>query len=181
MAPKDENELRHMLLTMVEYDGGPVAVRYPRDYGYGVDLDKKLKSLEIGKGEVLEQGEDVALVGIGSMAMPCVQASEMLSAQGIRGWVINARFVKPLDEELLTRVASSVKLVVTVEENSVCGGFGSAVSELLMRLDIDTPVTVLGLPDRFVNHGPRHDLLDNLGLSAQSIAGAVKAALARSA
>ncbi|MFH1314661.1 MAG: 1-deoxy-D-xylulose-5-phosphate synthase [Candidatus Eisenbacteria bacterium] len=179
MAPKDENEFRHMLATMVVYEGGPIAVRYPRDYGYGVKLDKKLRALEIGKGELIASGGDVALVGIGSMVEPCRQAAEILAGEGISCSVVNARFAKPLDRELLTNVASQVKLVVTVEENAVRGGFGSAVCALLSECDINVPVTILGLPDRFVSYAARHELLEEVGLSREAIARSVVTALSR--
>jgi 1-deoxy-D-xylulose-5-phosphate synthase len=179
MAPKDENEFRHMLATVVTYDGGPIAVRYPRDYGYGVKLDKRLEPLEIGKGEILSDGSDVALIGIGSMVEPCRRAAETLAAEGVSCAVVNARFVKPLDRELLTRIAARVKLVVTVEENVVRGGFGNAVRALLAESDISVPVTVLGLPDRFISYAARHELLEEVGLSHEAIARSVVTALSR--
>jgi 1-deoxy-D-xylulose-5-phosphate synthase len=179
MAPKDENEFRHMLATLVAYDGGPIAVRYPRDYGYGVKLDKRLQALEIGKGELVTNGEDVVLVGIGSMVMPCCRAAQVLAGEGISCAVVNARFAKPLDRDLLASVATRAKLVCTVEENVVRGGFGSAVGALLSECEINVPVTMLGLPDRFVSYAPRHELLEELGLSGEGIARSVVAALSR--
>ena len=180
MAPKDENELRHMLATMIDYDGGPIAVRYQRDYGLGVQLDRDPAPLEIGKAEVLERGGDVALIGIGSMVHPCLEAASALREQDIECWVVNARFVKPLDADVIANIASEVNLVVTVEENSVCGGFGSGVAELLSSKGITTPVSMIGLPDRFVGHDTRAALLVEVGLSAVSIADTVKAALSKS-
>jgi 1-deoxy-D-xylulose-5-phosphate synthase len=179
MAPKDENELRHMLATLIDYDSGPIAVRYPRDYGYGVALDDQLKVLEIGKAEALMEGEDVALIGIGSMVMPCCEAAEILKKEGIKCWVVNARFAKPLDENLLAGVAASVRLMVTVEENAAKGGFGSGVSGLMLEKGIDTPTAILGLPDRFIGHGRRSELLEEVGLSPEGIARAVKLNLSR--
>jgi 1-deoxy-D-xylulose-5-phosphate synthase len=179
MSPKDENELRHMIATMVEYKGGPIATRYPRDYGYGVPCDEPLKVLEIGKAEVLRRGGDVALVGIGSMVMACVKAADLLASEGIKAWVINARFVKPLDASLISEIASSVALIVTAEENVVRGGFGSAVSEMLLERGINTPLAILGLPDRFVGHGRRYDLLKEMGISHEGIAQAVRQRLAK--
>jgi 1-deoxy-D-xylulose-5-phosphate synthase len=181
MAPKDENELRHMLVTMVDYEGGPIAVRYPRDYGHGVEMDSDPAALAIGKAEVLERGGDVALIGIGSMVYPCRKAASILKEDGIDCWVVNARFVKPLDADVLVTAASNVKLVVTVEENSVCGGFGSAVAELLADKGVATQISIMGLPDRFVSHGSRSELLADVGLSAEAIAAAVKRALSKSA
>jgi 1-deoxy-D-xylulose-5-phosphate synthase len=179
MAPKDENELRHMLATVVAYTGGPIAVRYPRDHGRGVAYDGPPMPLEIGKAEVVVQGEDVALFGIGSMVAPCVTAAESLAADGIKAWVVNARFVKPLDQGLLGEIASRVPLAVTVEENVVSGGFGSAVGEMLREKGISTPLVTLGLPDRFVGHGRRVDLLDEVGLTSEGIVEAVKRRLSK--
>ena len=179
MAPKDENELRHMLATMVEYEDGPIAVRYPRDYGYGVVMDDRIEALPIGKAEVLARGEELALLAVGSMVMPCREAAEILKSEGIGCWVVNARFVKPLDTDVITTAASSVKIVVTAEENAVRGGFGSAISELLHERGIDVPLMVLGLPDNFITFGPRQELLADVGLSAEGIAAAAKAALSR--
>ncbi|MGQ9602936.1 MAG: 1-deoxy-D-xylulose-5-phosphate synthase [bacterium] len=170
MAPKDENELRHMIATMIEYNQGPIAVRYQRDYCYGVKIDPKLESLEIGVAEVLMKGDDVALVGIGSMVRICREAAEVLEREGIKAWVINARFVKPLDENLLVSVANRVKLLVTVEENSVRGGFGSGIAELLFSRGIVTQQVIVGLPDSFVEHATRNELLEDVGLTPMAIA-----------
>jgi 1-deoxy-D-xylulose-5-phosphate synthase len=179
MAPKDENELRNMLATMIEYGDGPIAVRYPRDYGYGVPMDKEPHVLEIGKAEVLRRGGDVALVGIGSMVRTCSEAAELLAQDGVDCSVVNARFAKPLDADTLCIIAGSSRLVVTVEENSAPGGFGSSVAHLLLDRAVNMPVTILGLPDRFVAHGTRQELLSEVGLSADGIAAAVKTALSR--
>jgi 1-deoxy-D-xylulose-5-phosphate synthase len=180
MAPKDENELRHMLATLIDYDRGPIAVRYPRDYGQGVALDRELKDLEIGRPESLSEGGDAMLLALGSMVAPAVEAAESLAVEGISCGVVNARFAKPLDREFLRDLASSVKLVVTVEENSVVGGFGGGVAEALEQAGISTPVRILGLPDRFVTHGSRRELLEEVELTPEAIAGSVKASLTRS-
>ena len=177
MAPKDENELRHMLYTAVEYDGGPAAVRYPRDYGYGVPENGALRVLEIGKGEVLREGRDVALIAVGSMVMPAFEAAGMLEKKGIDATVVNARFVKPLDENLIRSVAGAVDLIVTIEENSVKGGFGSAVALCLEEAGTQVPQRMIGIPDEFVEHAPRAELLKDLGLTAEGIADAVGRAL----
>ncbi len=181
MAPKDENELRHMLYSAVEYDRGPIAVRYPRDYGYGVPENGALRSLEIGKGEMLAEGKDVALIAVGSMVMPALGAARLLEEKGIHAAVLNARFVKPLDAALITGLAKSVELVVTVEENSVKGGFGSAVALCLEEAAVSVPQKMIGIPDEFVEHAPRGVLLKNLGLTAEGIAAAVGRALSGSA
>jgi 1-deoxy-D-xylulose-5-phosphate synthase len=181
MAPKDENELRHMLWTAVEYGGGPIAVRYPRDYGYGGPENGVLRALEIGKGELLAQGEDVGIIAVGSMVMPALEAARLLEGKGIRASVVNARFVKPLDADLITGVAKSVALVVTVEENSVKGGFGSAVALCLNEAGVSVPLKMIGIPDEFVEHASRGELLKSLGLSAEGVAEEVARALGRSA
>jgi 1-deoxy-D-xylulose-5-phosphate synthase len=178
MSPKDENELRHMLYTAVDLDG-PAAVRYPRDYGFGVPENGALHALEIGKGETLKEGSDVCIVAIGSMVMPSLQAAAELEEKGISAGVINARFAKPLDEELLAGAAKSVELVVTVEENSLKGGFGSSVARSLAEAGIRTPVKMIGIPDEFVEHAPRGELLKDLGLSADGIREEVIRALGR--
>jgi 1-deoxy-D-xylulose-5-phosphate synthase len=174
MAPRDEDELRHMLATMLTYTAGPIAMRYPRDHGVGVATSEAPAPLEIGVAEVLASGGEVALIGIGSMVEPCVSAAEILAKEGVRAWVVNARFVKPLDRALICRIASSVALVVTVEENVVRGGFGSAVAEVLAEKGICTPLVTLGLPDKFIGHGRRVDLLEEAGLASEGIAQAVK-------
>ncbi len=135
MAPKDENELRHMLKTAV-YCGGPVSVRYPRGKGEGVPLDADLHILEIGRGELLRKGGDVAIIAIGSTVHPALQAAGMLAKRGVEATVVNSRFVKPLDEELLCAVSDAAGMVVTVEENVLMGGFGSALLELFARKGI---------------------------------------------
>jgi 1-deoxy-D-xylulose-5-phosphate synthase len=144
-------------------------------------LDSELTPLEIGKAEVLVRGGDVALIGIGSMVYPCMDAASALRDQGIDSWVVNARFVKPLDQSLIANLASEVRLLVTVEENSVRGGFGSAVGELLASKGINTPILTIGLPDRFVGHDTRAALLTEVGLSSEAIADTVKSVLSKSA
>jgi 1-deoxy-D-xylulose-5-phosphate synthase len=130
MAPKDENELQHMLKTAL-YAGAPMALRYPRGAGHGVVMDRELKALETGKGELLAEGGDVCIVAIGSTVYPALQAAETLRERGISAGVVNARFVKPLDADLILSVAGKTGCIVTVEENALQGGFGSAVLELL--------------------------------------------------
>ncbi len=172
MAPKDENELRHMVKTIVDYDQGPIALRFPRGEGLGVPMDAELRALPIGKAEVLSEGRDVVFVALGAMVRPSVQAAELLRARGIAAGVVNARFVKPLDTEVLDRIAASDALIVTVEDGVLAGGFGSAVNEHLIAGGFD-PIAIhnLGLPDRFIEHGERDELLAELGLSAEAIAG----------
>jgi 1-deoxy-D-xylulose-5-phosphate synthase len=171
MSPKDENELRHMTKTLVDYDKGPIAMRFPRGEGLGVTLDPELKPLPIGKAEVMREGRDLVFLAIGAMVHPCMLAAELLAARGIEAGVVNARFVKPLDTVLIDRIAAQETLIVTVEDNVVAGGFGSGVNEHLVEHGFDANmVKNLGLPDRFIEHGERGDLLADLGLSPETIA-----------
>jgi 1-deoxy-D-xylulose-5-phosphate synthase len=179
MAPKDENELRHMLKTAV-YSDRPATLRYPRGTGYGIRLDQKLETLPIGKGEVLEEGDDVAIVAVGVTVYPAVEAARILAEKGIRAAVVNARFVKPLDRELILAQAKRTGHVLTVEENALQGGFGSAVLELLSEEGLaDVRVRRLGIPDAFVEQGPQAQLRADLGLDAAGIAAAAQELLLR--
>lgn len=174
MAPKDENELRHMLKTAV-YSGGPITMRYPRGAGYGVELDQEIKALEIGKGELLSSGDDLAIVAIGSTVYPAMQAAETLRQAGISAAVINARFVKPLDADLILAQARRCGVIVTVEENVLQGGFGSAVLELLSDNAMqDVRVKRLGIGDCYVEQGSQAQLRKDVGIDAAGIAASVK-------
>ncbi|MDR3554090.1 MAG: 1-deoxy-D-xylulose-5-phosphate synthase [Syntrophobacteraceae bacterium] len=169
MAPKDENELQHMLKTAVDH-GGPVAVRYPRGEGAGVKLDEELKSLEIGKGELLRPGKDLLIVGIGSTVQTAMEAAERLDAQGIEAAVINARFVKPLDNELILTWAKKTGMVITVEENMLQGGFGSAVLEMFEEESFfPQALKRLGICDFFVPHGNQALLRNLCGIDSEAI------------
>ncbi|HEU4928667.1 MAG TPA: 1-deoxy-D-xylulose-5-phosphate synthase [Candidatus Krumholzibacteria bacterium] len=175
MSPKDENELRHMVKTMVDYDRGPIAVRFPRGEGAGVALDAVLAPIPIGVSETLSPGRDVMFVAIGAMVRLAAAAADLLRAQGVDAGVVNARFVKPLDTAMLDRVAASEAFVFTVEDNTVQGGFGSAVNEYWVARGYEASnLKNLGLPDRFIDHGDRDALMAELELDA---AGLVKAAL----
>ena len=168
MAPKDENELQHMLATAIEYPG-PAAIRYPRGAGLGVPLDPEIKLLQVGEAELLRDGDDVALVAIGKMVPVAMQAAEELQAVGTRAAVLNARFVKPLDVERIAGLARRCGAMLTLEEHSAMGGFGSAVLEALAEEGVSIPLRALGVPDVLVEHGAD---LASLGLDA---AGVVKA------
>jgi 1-deoxy-D-xylulose-5-phosphate synthase len=170
MAPRNENELRHMIKTAVDYTDGPVAVRYPRGAGVGCDCSEPLRSLPIGRSEVVRNGESVALVAVGSMVYPTLAAADLLMNDGIEATVVNARFVKPLDEKLLLDLARSHQAVITVEENVVRGGFGSAVLEVLSAHDLPTTVRTLGVPDQFFEQASQSRLRELAGLSARQIA-----------
>ena len=178
MAPKDENELRHMLKTAVDCRL-PVSLRYPRGRAMGVDIEDKLKTLEIGKGEVLREGRDLAVIAIGSTVHPALAAAERLANEGINIKVINARFAKPVDSELIASTAATIKKIVTVEENVLQGGFGSAVLELLAEKNInDVRIKRLGIPDEFVEHATQAQLRQKYGIDEDGIFRAVKEMLA---
>ncbi|HEX7079307.1 MAG TPA: 1-deoxy-D-xylulose-5-phosphate synthase, partial [Candidatus Eisenbacteria bacterium] len=171
MAPKDENEFRRMLVTMAGIDDRPCAIRYPRGAGLGVALDPDPEPLPIGKGEVLRPGSDVVLVAYGTMVAAAVRAAEILEARGIHAAVLNARFAKPLDEDLLLEWARKVPRVATLEEAALPGGFGDAVLELFARHDVPGLVTrCFGVPDRFFDHGARDSLLRAAGLAPDLLA-----------
>ncbi|HXG68137.1 MAG TPA: 1-deoxy-D-xylulose-5-phosphate synthase [Blastocatellia bacterium] len=174
MAPKDENELRHMLKTAVYYDG-PASVRYPRGNGLGVPLDEEIRMLEIGKAEILREGSDVAILGIGSEVSHCLKAADKLKLDGLNATVVNARFVKPLDEELILALARSHGSIVTVEDHYLMGGFGSAVMELLEQHRLhEVRVLRLGWPDKLIEHGSQSLLLAKYGLDADGISSRVR-------
>ncbi|PYP83497.1 MAG: 1-deoxy-D-xylulose-5-phosphate synthase [Blastocatellia bacterium AA13] len=170
MAPKDENELRHMLKTAVYYDG-PASVRYPRGNGFGVPMDEEMRILELGKAELLREGSDVAILGIGSEVAHCVKAAEKLAIDGIQATVVNARFVKPLDEELILTLARTHGNIVTVEDHYLMGGFGSAVMELLERHHMyDVRVSRIGFEDQLIEHASQSLLLAKYGVDFAGIA-----------
>ena len=173
MAPKDENELRRMLITALSLDG-PAALRYPRGTAAGVPLTDDVQPLPLGKGEILREGGDVCFLAVGSMTANALQAAELLAADGIAAEVVNMRFVKPLDRELLLEAAGHVKLLVTVEENVLAGGFGSAVLECLADGGRTVPLVRLGIPDRFVPQGDRSLLWEECGLLPYQMAARVR-------
>jgi 1-deoxy-D-xylulose-5-phosphate synthase len=177
MAPKDENELRHMLYTAIQHTG-PVAVRYPRGPGSGVLTDEPLQALEIGRGEILRLGNDAAIVAIGATVMPSLEAAALLAAQGIETTMVNARFAKPIDELIIRDLARQFTQIITVEENAIAGGFGSAVAEALERLGSPhVAVHRLGVPDRFIDHASQAEQRKALKLDAAGIADQVRARL----
>jgi 1-deoxy-D-xylulose-5-phosphate synthase len=168
MAPSDENECRQMLTTAYHYPG-PAAVRYPRGAGVGAKMEQELTSLEIGKGEIRRQGKGIAILAFGSMVAPSLGAAEQLNAT-----VANMRFVKPLDVELVKRLAKEHDFLVTVEEGCIMGGAGSAVAEALAGEGIVKPIMHLGLPDKFIDHGDPAALLASVGLDAKGIAASIR-------
>ncbi len=169
MTPKDENELQHMLKTAVEYPG-PISVRYPRGCGIGVEMDDTLHTLEIGKAEILKQGADLAIIAIGHPVHDALEAVKNLEEdEHISAAVVNARFVKPLDTKLILTLARQTRRIITVEENVVQGGFGSAALELLQQHNIRIPVRCIGLPDKYIEQGPQSVLRHKYGLDAEGI------------
>jgi 1-deoxy-D-xylulose-5-phosphate synthase len=181
MAPKDENELQHMLKTALSYNG-PAAVRYPRGVCHGVQMDDNPQALPIGAAELLHGGSepaDVVIVAIGVTVWPAVKAARRLAQGGISATVINARFVKPLDSALIGAVTRHARCLVTVEEGSKMGGFGSAVLEALSEMGISLPTTLLALPDWYIEQGPQDLLREKYGLTTEGIYTSTKGLLAR--
>lgn len=169
MAPKDENELRRMVKTCLQHDG-PAAVRYPRGRGTGVPLDESVDPIPVGKGELLREGDDIALIALGVTVAHAVEAADRLAEEGIAATVVNARFVKPLDVALLRQVAGRVKAMLIIEEGCRMGGFGSAVLECLSEEGVwNLPTHCLGLPDWYIEQGPQELLREKYGLTAQGI------------
>jgi 1-deoxy-D-xylulose-5-phosphate synthase len=174
MAPKDENELQHMIYTSIQTPH-PTAVRYPRGNGIGVRMDEQFHLMEIGKAEMLQDGEDCAILALGSMVHPCLKAAEKLAVDGISACVVNARFVKPLDAELITCLASEKSFLITVEEAALMGGFGSAVMELLeTNGSRSCQLLRIGVPDRLIPHGSPSLLHAKYGIDADGIYQSVK-------
>jgi 1-deoxy-D-xylulose-5-phosphate synthase len=169
-APRDENELQHLLYTAVK-SKHPMAIRYPRGSGLGVELAPVLHEIPIGKGEILRRGKDIAILAIGTTVNPALEAAQKLASNGIEATVANARFAKPLDTELIIGLASDIKHLVTVEENTLSGGFGNSVVDLLQKSGIsDIRVKSIGIPDEFVEQGTQAVLRSKYGLDAEGIA-----------
>lgn len=175
MAPKDENELRDMLYTAVKHKHGPTALRYPRGNALGVPVKERFDTIPIGKGEVVREGQHVAILAIGLMVQHSLKAAELLAEQGILAEVVNMRFVKPLDEDLLKSLATRFDHFVTVEDNVIVGGFGSAVAESLASQGLNhVRLKMHGLPDRFVDHGTPDELYKEVHIDPAGIAGVVE-------
>jgi len=173
MAPKDENELQHLLATAIEHPG-PAAIRFPRGAGFGVPMDPEVKAILLGEAEVLRDGDDVLIVAVGSVVHPALEAAVELNSRGISAAVLNARFIRPLDTERLLALASRCKVVVTVEEHVAAGGFGSAVLEALSEADLEVRTLCLALPNEIIEHGVSPA---DFGLDADGIAKSVEALL----
>ena len=175
MAPKDEAELQRMVVTGINYTDGPIAMRFPRGNGYGVPLmEEGWEPLPIGKGEILRNGDDLLIVGYGTMVHSAMQTAEILSEHGIEATVINARFAKPLDTELILPLAQRIGRVVTLEEGCVMGGFGSGLAEALLDNNVVVPVMRIGVPDILVDHAKPDESKVDLGLTPAQIAERVR-------
>jgi 1-deoxy-D-xylulose-5-phosphate synthase len=175
MAPADENECRQMLYTGFLLDA-PAAVRYPRGSGPGVPVEKEMRALPVGKAEVRREGRRVAILAFGTVLKPALEAGEELDAT-----VVNMRFVKPLDDALVAQLARTHALLVTVEDNVVTGGAGSAVAESIAAAALAVPILHLGLPDHFIDHGDQNQLLALAGLNKDGLLASIRKRLAESA
>ena len=177
MSPKDESELRNMLYTAVNHKSGPIAIRYPRGNGIGVELSSSLELLEIGKGEILSQDLDakIAILSVGPFCKQALEAKTILNSLKIPCTVANMRYVKPIDEKLISDLATSHDYIFTIEDNTVVGGFGSAVFETLHNLDLSsqTRAVSLGIPDKFIDHGTQQELYQLIGLDPSGIVNSI--------
>lgn len=175
MMPKDENELRRMLRTAADYDDGPIAVRYPRIHGVGVELDPNPEPLPIGRWERLREGDAFDIVAVGPMIGVAEEAADLLKREGVNAGIVNARFIKPLDEEMLKSLSKQGKRLIVLEEGSVLGGLGSAVLEFYSMNGIyDTPVKIMGVPDAFIEHGTIEEQRREAGLTAERVAAEIR-------
>ncbi|MDO8548948.1 MAG: 1-deoxy-D-xylulose-5-phosphate synthase [Ignavibacteria bacterium] len=174
MAPKDESELRDMLYTAVKYKKGPIALRYPRGSALGVPLKQGFDLIEIGKSEIVRKGDDVVMLAIGSMVEYSHKAAEKLEAEGTHCELINMRFIKPLDYEMLDDAAKKFKKIVTLEENTLMGGFGSGVVEYFAEQNYKNDILRIGLPDYFVDHGTQKELHHLLEIDPEGIVKKIK-------
>jgi 1-deoxy-D-xylulose-5-phosphate synthase len=170
MMPKDENEGQHMVYTAIKYDDGPIAMRYPRGNGLGVPMDEELKEIPIGTWEVLREGEDAAILTFGTTIPMAMEAAEILSRQGVSVKVVNTRFIKPLDEELLVGILKENMPILTIEEAVLQGGFGSFVLETSHDLGYQhVEIDRMGIPDQFIEHGSVDKLLEEIGMTTEDV------------
>lgn len=169
MAPKDENELRNMLYTATLYKKGPIALRYPRGNALGVEIGEFTR-MEIGKGEIVKEGKDIAILAVGNMVDHSLKAAKLLEEYNINAEIVNMRFIKPLDRELLYDVFTRFKKVITIEDNTIVGGFGSAISEFAAQHNFKNDILMHGIPDRFIEHGKPEELYEELKMDAKGIA-----------
>lgn len=174
MSPKDEAELRDMLFTAINYKKGPIAIRYPRGSALGVKIDEHFKQIEIGKAEKIYEGEDIAILAVGNMVDYAMKVHKKLADENIAAELINMRFIKPLDINLLNDIAIRFEKIVTLEENTIIGGFGSAVSEFIVDNNFKNKILRIGLPDDFVDHGTQAELHKILGIDPEGIFNKIK-------
>ncbi|AZN40633.1 1-deoxy-D-xylulose-5-phosphate synthase [Paenibacillus albus] len=180
MMPKDENELRRMMKTAIEYNDGPIGIRYPRINGLGVTMDKEMKSIPIGSWEVVREGDSAVIAAIGPMLQVAEEAAELLKREGLQVRVVNARFIKPMDEAMLLQIAEEGLHMLVLEEGSELGGLGSAVLEFYsLNGKHGVPVRIMGVPDIFVEHGSIKEQRQEIGLTADRVATELKALLPR--
>ncbi|MHA7962802.1 1-deoxy-D-xylulose-5-phosphate synthase [Paenibacillus sp. CAU 1782] len=180
MMPKDENELRRMMVTSFHYNDGPIAVRYPRIHGVGVELDKNPQPIPIGSWETLREGDAYVILAVGPMISVAEEAAETLKREGVNVGIVNARFIKPLDEAMLISMAESGKRIVVLEEGSQLGGLGSAVLEFYSLKGIyNTAVRIIGIPDFFVEHGSIQQQREEVGLTGERVASEIRGMLPR--
>ncbi|UCZ54614.1 1-deoxy-D-xylulose-5-phosphate synthase [Bacillus shivajii] len=171
LMPKDENELQHLVYTAVCHDDGPIAVRYPRGNGFGVKMDESLKEIPIGKWEILKEGSDLSILAYGTMIPVAMEAADILEKDGIHVEVVNARSIKPLDDDMLKQFAMENRPLLTIEEGALLGGFGSAVVEHFhAKHHHNMVVESMGIPDRYIEHGSVPELLEEVGLTPQAVA-----------
>lgn len=175
MAPKDEQELRDMLYSSVNsYTKGPVAIRFPRGNALGVEI-KPMSLIPLGKAEITKEGKDIAILALGKMQVEAIEAAKILDSDGISLEVINPRFVKPLDTEMIDYLTLKFNNLITVEDGQIIGGFGSAVAEYMVEKEItDCKLSVMGIPDKFIHHGTQEQLHEELGLDTLGIVKKVK-------
>jgi len=174
-APKDEVEFQHLIYSAVTY-GKPVAIRYPRGNGGPSETVNTMKTIPIGSGEILRQGNDLAILAIGATVFPALEAAAKLAAGGLQCSVANARFAKPLDLTIIQKLAGTTGRIITIEENSLIGGFGSAVLEMLTQNKVTARVECMGLPDVFIEHGNQDLLRAKYELDSKGIVNRVKKA-----
>ena len=167
MMPKDENEGQHMVKTAIEYDGGPIALRYPRGNGLGVEMDAEMKVLPIGSWEVLREGKDATILTFGTTIPMAFEAAEMLASQGVQVKIVNARFIKPMDEAMLHELMQAGAPILTLEEAVLQGGFGSAVLEFAADHQYKVDIDRIGIPDQFIEHGNVDQLLEEINVTAE--------------
>ncbi|MBK8945801.1 MAG: 1-deoxy-D-xylulose-5-phosphate synthase [Ignavibacteriae bacterium] len=169
MAPKDEAELRNMLYTSIKYKKGPIAIRYPRGNALGVEVKENFEQLEIGKAEKLNDGNDVAILAVGSMVTYAEKVVNILKERNISTALFNMRFIKPLDTILLDEIAEKFDKIITLEENSIIGGFGSAILEYMNSKNYKNDIRILGIPDKFIDHGTQQELHKIIGIDPDGI------------